>query len=725
MSDIEKMNSREKNNNKFKHRKIMTKQNSPLSLKNPKQLSNTLYINSNKNNEKIKLKKASSISKNKKNLNEERHNNTIERINFNSKKKINNLKSFSPSCLDNNKENSILLKKLKNIQIQTKFIKDELKKYKRFEKNFGIKQPKKRNNFKVIKNVEITRNDNKREISKNKDKKIGITKNNDKRLNTYQSPKKTSYYKDKFQNKNKNIIIDFFYELLNDKNNIYTTINNNSVNGYRYIKYKNNELKKYLSTKSKIKKLNKSAVHRKKSKFLKHFDLSPKNMESKDDLNQSRNKSIIKNNKKYSKKELFSPTNKIKFLESIIKSDRRKNKAKNYLYRKKGVSRICTNANSCSNIRKDNKEKSINTSRIQNTKSMEKLKKMEKMEKIEKYKNKNKKFHESRVKSLQDISLEMIYQNLNNNENIEKITPPEKPEEKEIMKIEKLCKKGYSGEGKDKINQDNYFIYTNFNNDSNNIYMGVCDGHGKYGQDISSFLVTNLPLVLGNFLRIFNIKDISLSETQTLLPIVSNSFKQVNKNLFLEQNFDCNLSGSTCVSLIYTRKKVFCINIGDSRCIVGKFDGYNWKSESLSIDHKPSLEKEKERILNNGGEIRQSKDNNGEFIGPQRVWVKNTDVPGLAMSRSFGDEVAHQIGVVCEPEIFEYELHQEDKFIILASDGLWEFMTNQEVIDIVKDYYISENYKGATKHLYKESCKRWLDEEGAIDDITIIIVFFK
>ena len=715
MSDNEKMNSKENNNNKFKHRRIMTKQNSPLSLKNPKHLNNTHY--SNKNNEKIKLKKASSISKNKKNSNEERHNNTIERINFNSKKKIKNLKSFSPSCIDNNnKENSILLKKLKNIQIQTKFIKDELKKYKRFEKNYGIKQPKKRNNFKALKNIETTRNDNRREISKNKDKKIGITKNNDKRLNIYQSPKKTTNYKDKFKNKNKNIIIDFFYELFNDKNK-NTTINNNSVTGYRFIKYKNNELKKFLSTKSKIQKLNKSAVHRKKSKFLKHFDLSPKNKENKDDSNQSRNKSIIKNIKKYSKKELFSPINKINYLESIIKSDRRKNKAKNYLYRKKGVSRICTNANSYSNIRRENKEKLINTSGIQNTTSVEKLKK------IEKYKNKNKKFHESKVKSPQDISV--IYQNLNKYENIEKVVSPEKPEEKEIMKIEKLCKKGYSGEGIDKPNQDNYFIYTNFNNDSNNIYMGVCDGHGKYGQDISSFLVTNLPLVLGNFLRIFNIRDISLSETQTLLPIVSNSFKQVNKNLFLEQSFDCNLSGSTCVSLIYTRKKVFCINIGDSRCIVGKFDGYNWKSESLSVDHKPSLEKEKERILNNGGEIRQSKDDNGEFIGPQRVWVKNTDVPGLAMSRSFGDEVAHQIGVVCEPEIFEYELHQEDKFIILASDGLWEFMTNQEVIDIVKDYYISENYKGATKHLYKESCKKWLDEEGAIDDITIIVVFFK
>ena len=119
------------------------------------------------------------------------------------------------------------------------------------------------------------------------------------------------------------------------------------------------------------------------------------------------------------------------------------------------------------------------------------------------------------------------------------------------------------------------------------------------------------------------------------------------------------------------------------------------------------------------------REEDGEFIGPQRIWVKDANLPGLAMSRSFGDEVAHQIGVSTDPEIIEYELHEEDKFIILASDGIWEFMSNQEVVDIVKDYYINENCKGAIKHLYKESCNKWIEEENLIDDITLIIVFFK
>ena len=66
---------------------------------------------------------------------------------------------------------------------------------------------------------------------------------------------------------------------------------------------------------------------------------------------------------------------------------------------------------------------------------------------------------------------------------------------------------------------------------------------------------------------------------------------------------------------------------------------------------------------------------------------------------------------------------EEDKFIILASDGIWEFISNEEVVDIVKDYYLENNIEGAIEHLYNEASKRWIMEEEVIDDITVIIIF--
>lgn len=123
-------------------------------------------------------------------------------------------------------------------------------------------------------------------------------------------------------------------------------------------------------------------------------------------------------------------------------------------------------------------------------------------------------------------------------------------------------------------------------------------------------------------------------------------------------------------------------NVGDSRGILIKQDLKNSEAFSvvaLSRDHKPSDTDEAERIVNCGGRIDTYRDNKGNKVGPERVWLLNEDIPGLAMSRSFGDTVAGRVGVTAIPEQTEFTLGPEDKVIVLASDGVWEFMENEEV----------------------------------------------
>jgi serine/threonine protein phosphatase PrpC len=62
-------------------------------------------------------------------------------------------------------------------------------------------------------------------------------------------------------------------------------------------------------------------------------------------------------------------------------------------------------------------------------------------------------------------------------------------------------------------------------------------------------------------------------------------------------------------------------------------------------------------------------------------------MPGLAMSRSLGDQVAHSVGVSSVPEVTEFILDSDDRFLVIATDGVWEFLSNQEVVDIVTPYY--------------------------------------
>ena len=76
-------------------------------------------------------------------------------------------------------------------------------------------------------------------------------------------------------------------------------------------------------------------------------------------------------------------------------------------------------------------------------------------------------------------------------------------------------------------------------------------------------------------------------------------------------------------------------------------------------------------------------------------------------------------------EILEYTLKQEDKFMIIATDGVWEFLENQQVLDIIKKYIPSNDIESACDEIMKISLEKWnTEEEDTVDDITFVLVFF-
>ena len=293
---------------------------------------------------------------------------------------------------------------------------------------------------------------------------------------------------------------------------------------------------------------------------------------------------------------------------------------------------------------------------------------------------------------------------------------------KKIYKIESLCQVGYSGPGVLKYNQDNFFIYKNLNDENGVLFIGVCDGHGLFGHDVSKYLINHLPQNLNRALKKTN-KYIHHKET--LYKTIKEVFINTNKDLCKNPLVDTQFSGSTCVTIILTKNKIISGNAGDSRAVMGRCKNGVWTNIDLSHDQKPNNPGERERILSHGGRIEAYKDENGNDFGPKRVWIKNEDIPGLAMSRSFGDEVAASVGTISEPEIETFEITADDKFIIIASDGIWEFISSQECVNIIKDFYLKKDLKGCLKHLLNESSKRWIKEEEVIDDITAVLIFFE
>lgn len=235
-------------------------------------------------------------------------------------------------------------------------------------------------------------------------------------------------------------------------------------------------------------------------------------------------------------------------------------------------------------------------------------------------------------------------------------------------------------------------------------FLGVFDGHGFNGQKVSKFIKKRLPK---------NIK-INVNECTAIVP-ESNPFELTNnaqKNKIIEnsfhltqldlkkQKFDVEYSGTTAVTVIVSPSGIVTwANIGDSRAVlISESDG-KWKAKDLSNDHKPELPDEIERINKSGGRVEAYKDELGHDFGPKRVWLKYENLPGLAMSRSFGDLCAWRAGVIQHPEILEYKLCKDDRAIILASDGVWEFLSSEDVMNILIPY-IEEKQEVAGKNFF-------------------------
>jgi serine/threonine protein phosphatase PrpC len=77
----------------------------------------------------------------------------------------------------------------------------------------------------------------------------------------------------------------------------------------------------------------------------------------------------------------------------------------------------------------------------------------------------------------------------------------------------------------------------------------------------------------------------------------------------------------------------------------------------------------------------------GNAVGPYRVWKGTHNFPGLAMSRSIGDKVGDEIGVFANPIVSKVENDpSNDQFYILASDGIWDALSNEEAINFVSKH---------------------------------------
>ncbi|XXG80241.1 hypothetical protein AAC387_Pa09g1158 [Persea americana] len=301
------------------------------------------------------------------------------------------------------------------------------------------------------------------------------------------------------------------------------------------------------------------------------------------------------------------------------------------------------------------------------------------------------------------------------------------------------------------VNQDAMLVWENFCSREDTIFCGVFDGHGPFGHVVSKKVRVSLPFKLfclwkacindlggpyayASVLERMSSAEITStsSDDEWSKPLDTNelkklpekhlklkhsllkAFKLMNEELKkLHPKITALESGTTAVTLI--KQDLVIGNVGDSRAVLGTRDeGNALVAIQLTVDLKPDLPREAARIEKHGGMVRMDE---GDV---PRLCAKYA-YSGLAMSRAFGDFELKQYGLISIPEISYHQITQRDEFIIVATDGVWDVLSNEEAVDIVA----STPCRGAAaKALVNCAQRAWHQSQAHYrDDCTAVCLF--
>ncbi|CAN8070735.1 unnamed protein product [Agarophyton chilense] len=240
--------------------------------------------------------------------------------------------------------------------------------------------------------------------------------------------------------------------------------------------------------------------------------------------------------------------------------------------------------------------------------------------------------------------------------------------------------------------------------------FAVFDAHGKNGHRMSAFVAQHFTR---QFQAALSHKSTSISKA------LQYSCRQTAASVKASA-LESFMTGTTLAAAIVHKGSITCANLGDSRVVVATVRNGIIVPISLTEDHIPEVPRERKRIESAGGRVERWTPANLD-TGPARIWLKDKRLPGLSVSRVIGDTILSGI-VSSEPEITSYKLTEQDQFIIVATDGIWNVMSNQDVVQFIAAHG-EKSAQRISEALVRRAAAQWFANGGeTIDDISAIVV---
>ncbi|KAI1008149.1 Protein phosphatase 2C 2 [Podosphaera aphanis] len=231
-------------------------------------------------------------------------------------------------------------------------------------------------------------------------------------------------------------------------------------------------------------------------------------------------------------------------------------------------------------------------------------------------------------------------------------------------------------------------------------FFGVYDGHG--GDKVALFTGDNIHRIIAKQ-EAFKRGDIEQA--------LKDGFLATDRAILNDPRYEDEPSGCTASVSVISAKKIYVANAGDSRCVLG----VKGRAKPLSFDHKPQDEGEKARIMAAGGHVDFGRVNGN-----------------LALSRAIGDFefkksatlAPEQQIVTAFPDVTVHDISEDDEFLVLACDGIWDCQSSQAVVEFVRRGIAAKQELSKICENMMDNCLASNSEAGGVgcDNMTIMIV---
>lgn len=257
-------------------------------------------------------------------------------------------------------------------------------------------------------------------------------------------------------------------------------------------------------------------------------------------------------------------------------------------------------------------------------------------------------------------------------------------------------------------------------------FCGVFDG--TVGCHASNFVQHS---ILSHLLSLEEFKNFlqlpSGAEAEIVIDVLTGCFRKA----FLLADYDLislcqrhswHYTSSTAVTALLHRNLLTVAHIGDSKACIARECQGSLQCDWLTVDHKPNFPLEHKRIVESGGSLVWLRGNKpyirgGDFLARQ---ARGEHPKQLNYSRAFGGKDLKTFGLIAEPDVSHFDIHCDDRLVIIASDGLWDVMNPLEACTIVLN--ARNEGRNATAELTRRAVEA-MRRTGICDNVTVIAIF--